>query len=73
MKGYHMSLGFIGNILFFQVPVQGWLDAFAAHPRIGDLASLREKHGAFEDLSKNEQAGTTDASADVLQVECVTL
>lgn len=29
-----------------QVGVPGWLEAFAGHPRIGDVEGLREKFGA---------------------------
>jgi hypothetical protein len=51
-----------------QVPIRGWLEAFDAHPRIGDLEGLRKKYGAFSDLSRSEQAAASDASPEVLQV-----
>lgn len=47
-----------------QTPVAGWLEAFAAHPRIGDLESLRTKYGAFADLSKGEQAAAAASATD---------
>ena len=46
-----------------QVPVSGWLEAFAAHPQIGDTASLRSSHGAFAESSRGEQAAAL-ATAD---------
>lgn len=48
--------------------MRGWLEAFDAHPRIGDLEGLRKKYGAFSDLSRSEQAGASSASPKVLQV-----
>ncbi len=43
-----------------------WLEAFAAHPRIGDLAALREKFAATSDLCGSEQAGVAGAAEQVL-------
>ena len=55
-----------------QVPVSGWLEAFAAHPRIGDLNSLRQKFGSFAEHSKSEQAsaGATDEQLKVWLSDC---
>lgn len=51
-----------------QTPITGWLEAFAAHPRIGDLQGLREKYGgAFGAMSQGEQAGAAGATEEVLQ------
>ena len=44
-----------------------WLEAFAAHPRIGDLDALRAKFAATAAWSAVEQAGVDGASEDVLQ------
>ena len=46
---------------------EDWLEAFAAHPRIGDLASLKEKYRRSLDLSAREQSGAADASDTVLK------
>ncbi len=43
-----------------------WLEAFAAHPRIGDLAALREKFATTSDLCGSEQAGVAEAGNQVL-------
>lgn len=46
----------------------GWLEAFAAHPKIGDLEGLRKKYGAFAAMSQGEQAAAAaSASQDTLQ------
>jgi OHCU decarboxylase len=44
-----------------------WLEAFAAHPLIGDVDSLRKKYGATRDLAAGEQAGAAGAGAATLQ------
>ena len=53
-----------------QTPITGWLEAFAAHPKIGDLEGLRKKYAgtAFGALSTGEQAGAAGAPEVVLQV-----
>lgn len=43
-----------------------WLEAFAAHPRIGDLAAVRERFGSTADLCGAEQAGVANAGEQVL-------
>jgi 2-oxo-4-hydroxy-4-carboxy-5-ureidoimidazoline decarboxylase len=44
-----------------------WLEAFAAHPRIGDLESLRRKFASTADLARHEQAGVSLASEDIVR------
>lgn len=44
-----------------------WLEAFAAHPRIGDVASLRKKFAATADLCGSEQAGVNAADEATIQ------
>jgi 2-oxo-4-hydroxy-4-carboxy-5-ureidoimidazoline decarboxylase len=44
-----------------------WLEAFAAHPRIGDLEALRKKFAKTTAWCANEQAGVAEASDTVLQ------
>jgi 2-oxo-4-hydroxy-4-carboxy-5-ureidoimidazoline decarboxylase len=44
-----------------------WLEAFAAHPKIGDLESLRTKFARTGPWAAREQAGVVGASAAVLQ------
>ena len=44
-----------------------WLEAFAAHPKIGDRDAIRAKFAATAAWSAREQAGIEGASEDVLQ------
>lgn len=45
---------------------EDWLEAFAAHPKIGDLDSLRKKFASTASLAASEQAGVLGASDAVL-------
>jgi len=51
-----------------QAHVTDWLEAFAAHPRIGDLDSLKAKFTQFAKSSQTEQATAATASGVILQV-----
>lgn len=44
-----------------------WLEAFEAHPMIGDVDSLREKFANTKQLASNEQAGTALATEEELE------
>lgn len=44
-----------------------WLEAFAAHPQIGDVETLAEKYRATAGLASNEQAATATASRETLE------
>lgn len=44
-----------------------WLEAFAAHPKIGDLDSLRARFAGTKQLASTEQAGTLTASDETLR------
>jgi OHCU decarboxylase len=46
---------------------QDWLEAFAAHPRIGDVDSLRQKYAATKSLAASEQSAVAAASEATLQ------
>lgn len=43
-----------------------WREAFAHHPRIGDVDALRRRFGAAGHLSEKEQAGVAGASEALL-------
>lgn len=43
-----------------------WLEAFAAHPRIGDINSLKQKFAATAAWSEGEQAGVAGADDAIL-------
>jgi 2-oxo-4-hydroxy-4-carboxy-5-ureidoimidazoline decarboxylase len=53
--------------IWFGLPPDEWREAFAHHPRIGDLDSLRKKYASTAALSEHEQSGVSTAQADVLQ------
>ena len=42
------------------------LEAFSAHPKIGDVDSLRQKYARTKKMAGNEQAGVQDAGEQVL-------
>jgi OHCU decarboxylase len=44
-----------------------WLEAFAGHPLIGDVASLREKYRSTTAIAAGEQAGVAIAAEATLQ------
>lgn len=44
-----------------------WLQAFEAHPQIGDVDSLRKKYASTKALASGEQAGARGADEDVLR------
>jgi OHCU decarboxylase len=44
-----------------------WLEAFAAHPLIGDVESLRKKYAATKQLAAGEQSGVAAASEATLR------
>ncbi|WJG11215.1 2-oxo-4-hydroxy-4-carboxy-5-ureidoimidazoline decarboxylase [Aliiglaciecola sp. LCG003] len=44
-----------------------YLQAFEAHPMIGDMATLSEKYANTSDLAQGEQAGTELADKQVLE------
>jgi 2-oxo-4-hydroxy-4-carboxy-5-ureidoimidazoline decarboxylase len=44
-----------------------WLNAFAVHPRIGDLDSLRKKFATTADWARAEQAGVARVDVQVVR------
>jgi 2-oxo-4-hydroxy-4-carboxy-5-ureidoimidazoline decarboxylase len=44
-----------------------WLEAFEAHPMIGNVDSLREKFSNTKQLASNEQSGTASATEEELK------
>jgi 2-oxo-4-hydroxy-4-carboxy-5-ureidoimidazoline decarboxylase len=44
-----------------------WLEAFAHHPKIGDLASLRRRFAATATFTTREQAGVAAAAPELLE------
>jgi 2-oxo-4-hydroxy-4-carboxy-5-ureidoimidazoline decarboxylase len=46
---------------------EDWLEAFAAHPRIGDIGNLRKKFAPTADWASREQSGVAGANEDILR------
>ncbi len=44
-----------------------WKEAFAHHPKIGDIKSLREKFPSTKIWAEGEQSGANNASEEILQ------
>jgi OHCU decarboxylase len=49
-----------------ELAVDDWLEAFAAHPVIGNVDSLRAKYAATKDIAADEQLGAVGASEATL-------
>lgn len=67
---------FAGEAALFERTVSAWfeacgeadyLEAFAGHPRIGDLESLQKKFAATADWAGTEQSGVNRAPAETLE------
>jgi 2-oxo-4-hydroxy-4-carboxy-5-ureidoimidazoline decarboxylase len=54
------------DVLFDGLSESDWLQAFTAHPKIGDLDSLHKKYAHTAALAGGEQAATNAASDAVL-------
>ncbi|KAA3630834.1 MAG: 2-oxo-4-hydroxy-4-carboxy-5-ureidoimidazoline decarboxylase [Proteobacteria bacterium] len=52
---------------WMQMSTRDWLEAFAAHPRIGDIDSLREKYASTREMAGGEQAAVGGADVDTLR------
>lgn len=53
--------------IWWDLDESDWLQAFAAHPKIGDVESIRRKYAAQATWSLQEQTGVRGASEAVLQ------
>lgn len=51
---------------WFSLEPSDWREAFAHHPRIGDLDALRERFPASGSISEKEQAGVAHATEETL-------
>ncbi len=52
--------------MWFTLDTAAWLEAFAAHPRIGDVDTLRKKFATTAAWCEGEQAGVSGADDEVL-------
>jgi OHCU decarboxylase len=53
--------------IWWRLSEADWLDAFAAHPRIGDLEAVRARFATTAAWASREQAGAIGASEEVLE------
>ena len=53
--------------IWWQLSEVDWLEAFAAHPRIGDLEAIRAKFATTAAWASGEQAGAIGAPDEILQ------
>jgi 2-oxo-4-hydroxy-4-carboxy-5-ureidoimidazoline decarboxylase len=51
---------------WWELSPDDWRSAFALHPKIGDLESLKRRFAATADLAGREQAGTAAAAPETL-------
>lgn len=56
-----------GDAIAATLTESDWLEAFAAHPLIGDVDSLRKKYAATKQLAAGEQSGVDAASEATLR------
>jgi 2-oxo-4-hydroxy-4-carboxy-5-ureidoimidazoline decarboxylase len=52
---------------FNRLGAEDWREAFAHHPKIGDLAALRARFGDTREWAEDEQSGALQASEEVLE------
>ncbi len=53
--------------VWWALEASDWLEAFAAHPKIGARGGARAEHAATAAWSKAEQSGTERATGDLLE------
>lgn len=49
-------------VFWWAMDREDWLEAFAGHPKIGDVESLRAKYAGTGDWARGEQSGVANAS-----------
>lgn len=54
-------------IWYEQCTEEDWLEAFAHHPKIGDVKSLQEKFASTKEWAANEQSGIQNANAKMIE------
>ena len=56
----------LSDEIWWSLPAEEWLSAFAKHPQIGDMESLRKKFSTTGAWAAGEQAGCSNADENVL-------
>ena len=57
----------IADRVFDSLPNEAWLEAFASHPKIGDLDSLRMRLAGNKEWSADEQSGVSTADEEIIR------
>lgn len=57
----------IADEVWFSLTERDWKEAFAQHPKIGDIKSLRKKFQSTAELASKEQSGVARASEKTLK------
>lgn len=57
------------RVWYQETPLTGWLEAFSAHPKLGDANAVRAKFSKFSELSSTEQSGILAAANDTVFAE----
>jgi len=57
----------VADTVWKQLSQEDYLEAFDGHPRIGDVASLKEKYSNTKALASDEQRSLNDASLQVIE------
>src|SRR5438552_18819896 len=62
-----LTLVRIAQQIWMDLSPEDWREAFAHHPRIGDLESLRRRFATTADLASREQAAVATATTATLE------
>lgn len=54
------------DAVWWSLSKEDWLEAFAHHPKIGDVSQLREKFATTAQWAQGEQSGVQAASEEIL-------
>lgn len=57
----------LSDTIWSELAAEDYLEAFAQHPQIGNLETLKEKFANTADWANDEQQGANQASKEVLQ------
>jgi OHCU decarboxylase len=55
--------------IWFSLSKEDWLEAFEAHPKIGDISSLREKYKNTKSWTEDEQSGVGQDEGTLLDLQ----
>lgn len=65
--GSYDELNRVAEEIWWRLNETDWREAFAQHPKIGDIESLRKKFASTASWASSEQSGAANAPEDILQ------